>query len=102
MFALPVVRYNIKGGYYGYSELYELINGSDHTLSQKEMCEDFINKMQAMFDTLGVPKSLSVFGVSQDRLHICEIMQGMQGAFDQNPVPLKVEDVGAIIKPFFN
>ena len=27
-------------------------------------------------------------------------MQGMQGAFDQNRVPLKVEDVGAIIKPF--
>lgn len=103
MFALPVVRYNINGGYYGYSELYELMNGSDHTLSQEEKCEDFINKMQELFDTLNVPKTLSVFGVADDRFeHICEIMQGMQGAFDQNPVPLKVEDVGTIIKPFIN
>jgi alcohol dehydrogenase class IV len=103
MFALPVVRYNINGGYYGYSELYELINDSDHTLSQKDMCEDFINKMQKLFDTLGVPKSLSAFGIAGDRFeHICEIMEGMQGAFDQNPVPMRVEDVGAIIKPFFN
>ena len=49
-----------------------------------------------------VSYSPAQFGVGPDSYeHVLEIMQGMQGAFDQNPVPLKTEDAGILLKPFF-
>ena len=50
---------------------------------------------------LNVPKSLSEFGVTnKDYDHVVEITQGLQGAFDQNPISLDVKDVGKIIDSF--
>jgi alcohol dehydrogenase class IV len=102
MFALPVVRYNVSNGYYDYQLLHDQMNDADLSLDPQSKCDRFIELMQSLFDSLEVPDSLAQFGVGPDSYeHVLEIMQGMQGAFDQNPVPLKTEDAGILLKPFF-
>jgi len=102
MFALPVVRYNVANGFYDYQALHDLIEDADLSLDPQSKCDRFIELMQELFDSLKVPDSLVQFGVGPDSYeHVLEIMQGMQGAFDQNPVPLKTEDADILLKPFF-
>jgi alcohol dehydrogenase len=103
MFALPVVQYNVANGFYDYQFLYDLIEDADLSLDPKAKCDHFLQLMEELFGSLKVPKSLSSFGIEADCYeHVLEIMQGLQGAFDQNPVSLKVEDAGILLKPFFN
>jgi alcohol dehydrogenase class IV len=102
MFAIPVVEYNVQHGYYEYSELYDLIEDKDSSLALKEKAEDFVKKMYALAEKLKIPNKLSEFKISKENYdHVMEIIRILQGAFDQNPIKLKVEDAGKILDRFF-
>ena len=103
MFLPSVVKYNIEKGYYEYADLYDHTFEQRKDLSPLEKSKIVFNSLEQLFEDLNVPKSLSEFGITKkDYDHIVEITQGLQGAFDQNPIPLDVKDVGKIIDSFFN
>lgn len=102
MFAVPVVDYNVQNGYFEYNELYDLIENADRSLSPAQKCQEFVRLMTALVRHLSVPQKLSIFGIGpEQKEHVISIMQGLQGAFDQNPVKLRVEEVGKLLDPFF-
>jgi alcohol dehydrogenase class IV len=102
MFATSIIKYNIENGYYGYADLYDYTFEQKKDLSPLEKSEIVLRSLEQLFEYLNVPKSLSEFGVTKkDYDHIVEITQGLQGAFDQNPIPLDVKNVGKIIDSFF-
>ena len=101
MFLPSVVRYNIENGYYGYADIYDYTFEQKQDLSPLEKSEFVLKSLEHLFEDLNVPKSLSEFGVTnKDYDHVVEITQGLQGAFDQNPISLDVKDVGKIIDSF--
>ena len=103
MFALPVVEYNVNKGYDEYANLYDLIEGVDRLLPNAEKSVLFVQEFRGLVEKIKFPQKLSAFGVGdEDYDHVYEIMQGLQGAFDQNPIPLEVKDVGILLDPFFN
>jgi alcohol dehydrogenase class IV len=102
MFLPSVVKYNIEKGYYEYADLYDHTFEQRKDLSPLEKSKIVFNSLEQLFEDLNVPKSLSEFGITKkDYDHIVEITQGLQGAFDQNPIPLDVKNVGKIIDSFF-
>jgi alcohol dehydrogenase len=103
MFALPVVKYNVSHGYYDYASLYDVIAPEDYALTAEQKCEKFIACLDSLTTLLNVPTSFETFGISDECFsHIVEIMQPLQGAFDQNPVKLDVKNVDELLRPFFS
>lgn len=92
IFLTPVADYNVKNGYYDYSELYDLMDGADKSLPVKEKAEKFISAMYALANWLGVPRTLDGFGIREKEFEkICELIKPLQAAFDQNPVKFSAE-----------
>lgn len=87
IFLASVVEYNAQNGYQDYAELYDLINpGNDFLNSEKSIA--FSKLLTDFSELLNIPVYLDAYGVTrQDIFTISRHLQGLQGAFDQNPVP---------------
>jgi alcohol dehydrogenase len=86
MFILDVIEFNIKKGYFDYSEIYDLIE-SGAGLSDKEKCWRFLEKLKGLYSELGVEQYLTPWGITKDNIdEVGKLMHPMQAAFDQNPV----------------
>jgi len=87
-----IVEYNVKKGY-DYSELYDLIDGTDKTLSKKKKNEIFSEKLFKLTKSLGITQNLKSFGVNEKNIDILlKETENLEKAFDQNPIPFSVEE----------
>lgn len=102
IFLTPVADYNVKNGYYDYSELYDLMDGADKSLSVKEKAEKFVTAMYELANWLGVPRSLEGFGIREKEFEkVCGLLKPLQAAFDQNPVKFSAEtDAPQLLRGF--
>ena len=96
IFCLGIARWNIERGYDKYKYLSNLFN------IKSGSSIDIINYIQEIFDSLGVPKKLNMFGIKNSDLdHLVKIMDTQQIAFDQNPVKFSVKhDFEKFIKDY--
>jgi alcohol dehydrogenase class IV len=103
VFCLGVVAYNIRNGYYDYAELADSLGMGGPSQDPKAKSEELLNCLQGLFDRLGVPRKLSSFKIDRTAFpHLLEICGGLQGAFDQNPVPFSVShDLPEFLENYF-
>ncbi len=86
IFIASVVDYNVDHGWYEYAELLDLIE-PHIDWNDEQKAKRFAEIMRELSDTMGVPKTLSQWGVTKDNVEqVGELMHPLQGAFDQNPV----------------
>lgn len=93
VFLPHIVEYNAKNGY-DYSELYDLIEGTDKSLNREKKTQLFSEKFSELcHQKLGVPSSLKGFGVNEKNVHLLTDEIGeYEGSFQQNPIPFSVEE----------
>jgi alcohol dehydrogenase len=92
VFLPHVIRHNVEAGY-DYSELYNLIEGADYSLSRSMKNKVFADRIYGLCKKLEVPANLGVFGVTKDTVHLLvDEIDSLDRAFAQNPVPFTVED----------
>jgi alcohol dehydrogenase len=86
MFILDVIEFNIKKGYFDFSEIYDLIEPGTG-LSDEEKSWRFLEKLKGLYGELGVEYYLTPWGITEDNIEeVGKLMHPMQAAFDQNPV----------------
>lgn len=92
-----IIEHNANHGY-DFSELYNLIDDVDKTISQNEMGCAFSKKFFDLYRTLKINCSLSQFGVTHSNFDLLtHDLAGSKGAFDQNPVLFTVQDGANLI-----
>lgn len=94
-----LIRFNVENGYHEYAELLDMIEShADWTDEQKSV--RFADLIEELAADLDVPKTMGQWGITADNLeHVTELCSGLQGAFNQNPVPFMVgDDVRWILK----
>jgi alcohol dehydrogenase class IV len=103
LFCVDVVKFNIDNGFYLYAELAPLIGVGRPGASDKENATAVLEHLQQLWATLGVPKSLSAFGIGHDQFDdVLKTMATQQPGFDQNPIPFTVTgDLPRLLSPFF-
>ena len=80
IFAPGVMKFNQQNGITKYNKLDYIADG------------DFVRHTIETFAEIGVPKTLSRYGLfASDREHLVKIMATQQAAFDQNPVTFSVK-----------
>lgn len=98
VFIAHIVKHNVNAGY-DYSELYDLIDGTDRTLPKSVKNERFSKMMFALTKKLDVPENLGGFGVNADTIQLfLDEIGSLERAFAQNPVPFTVEDAKRLIR----
>lgn len=99
VFLEPVARLNVERGCYLYAELYDLIDGVEPGLDQQAKSWTFCDRLGALCDVVGVPRSLGVFGVRRDHLaNLSEQTFALRGAIEQNPMPIGLDDIRQIFE----
>jgi alcohol dehydrogenase len=87
-----VMEHNVKMGY-DYSELHDLIDGADKSLSPSEKSNLFAEKLFELCKKLDVPDNMRGFGVNENNINILlDENEHLDKAFAQNPLPFSVED----------
>lgn len=100
VFLVPVARYNLDRGYDGYAELYDLIDGSDRTLSVPDKNREFLKRLIGLCDMAEIPRSIRDLGVKEEDLHALaqESYVNRKKSSDENPVPTGEEGLEVILK----
>lgn len=94
-----MVRLNVEKGYEDYAELYDLIEGADASLPRPEKSRRFAEAVQGLMDTLGVPRSLSHWGLGpKDVDFMVEQYEPLKAAIAQNPLELTKGDIERAIR----
>ncbi len=87
-----VIEHNARKGY-DYSELYDLIEGADTTISAKEKSRLFVQRFFDLYDRVNLKCNLAQFGVTPENSGpLLREVEDFTGAFEQNPVPFTIED----------
>jgi alcohol dehydrogenase class IV len=98
VFVARIARFNVERGYTDYSELYDLIEGADLSLSPAEKSLRFCDEMDRMLAALDIPNTLGTFGVkSTDVPMLAEQTMLLAGALDQNPVAFGIAEVESVL-----
>lgn len=99
VFLPEVTRFNIQAGYQDYAELYDLIEGADHSLSFREKSMGLGEKLDALWSETGLPTSLSALGVSHAQgAFLADQFDVLKAGIDQNPIAMTKDDIGKIIR----
>lgn len=86
------IDFNVKNGY-DYSELYDLIDGVDKSISKKEKNKLFSKKIFELCRKLDVPKNFKSFGINKDNIDVLlKETEKREKGLAQNPIPFSVED----------
>jgi alcohol dehydrogenase len=98
VFIPHIILHNVRGGY-DYSELYDLIEGADHSAATSGKNALFAEKLFELCKKLQVPEKLTAFGVTGDSVHILlQEVDSLEKAFAQNPVPFTKQDGKNLLK----
>lgn len=99
VFLPSIIKINIEKNYLDYAELYDLIEGSDKTLSIKEKNVDFLRNIKLLMNKLEIPEKLSTFGLGQkDTDFMVEQYDTLKPAIDQNPIQITKDDVKMMMR----
>ena len=91
-FLASVTRFNVERGYTDYAELLDLVEDNPG-LNATQKSQLFADRLQALADKLGVPRTLECWGLTRDTAPaMAKLLEGLQGAFDQNPVAFSAKD----------
>lgn len=86
VFLASVTEYNVGKGYYGYAQLFDLVE-TDAGLSAEAKSKEFAKKIGALTAKLTVPVFLNQWGVTRKNIDdVASLLKPLQAAFDQNPV----------------
>lgn len=97
VFLPHVVQYNILKGY-DYSELYDLIDGADLSLSRTEKNQLFSEKMFSLCKKMQIPEKISTFGVTSENIQVLLFeAHNYQKNYSNNPVSFSVEDAKELL-----
>ncbi|GAB6037221.1 iron-containing alcohol dehydrogenase [Fundidesulfovibrio butyratiphilus] len=98
VFLASVTRFNVERGYTDYAELLDLVEDTPG-LDAAAKSRLFVDRLQALADKLGVPHTMECWGLTRDNAPaMAKLLEGLQGAFDQNPVPFSAtEDAKALL-----
>ena len=93
-----VIRHNVEHGYTDYAELYDLVHDNAH-LKNEEKSLIFADEIVQLCDNLGIPTSLSGFGVvsEEDRKLIIDNAMQLKAAFEQNPINFGTDEITKVI-----
>jgi alcohol dehydrogenase class IV len=93
-----IVAHNVEQGYYDYAELLDMVE-QHPDWDKKKKAERVAEIIRKLAEHLGVPRTLGQWGINRDNLdHVVELMNPLQGAFNQNPVPFNTHsDVRKIL-----
>lgn len=92
-----IVEYNARKGY-DFSELYNLIEGSDKSLDKRKKSRLFSDNFFKLFKKIGIPSNLRELGVNKDNLKILlKEAENFKEVFAQNPTPLSVGEVKKLL-----
>jgi alcohol dehydrogenase len=87
VFLASVVDFNVAGGYTDYAELLDEVEVNPR-LDPLEKSRRFASALRALSERMGVPKYLNQWNIDGARIEeVARLVQPLQGAFDQNPVP---------------
>lgn len=82
-----IVAHNVEQGYYDYAELLDMVE-QHPDWDKKKKAQRLAEIIRKLADHLGVPRTLGQWGINRSNLdHVVELMNPLQGAFNQNPVP---------------
>lgn len=85
-----VIAHNVEKGYYDYAELLDMVE-QHPDWDRKKKAERLSQAVRKLSDHLGVPRSLGQWGINRENLDkVVELMNPMQGAFNQNPIPFAI------------
>ena len=91
IFLASVVEFNVERGYTDYAELLDMVEPRPD-LDEGAKSELFAKRLRELSDRLGVPATLEQWGLTRDRgEEVCGLLEPLQGAFDQNPVPFSAK-----------
>jgi len=97
-----IVEHNVRNGY-DYSELYDLIEGVDLSLSQEEKNKIFVDKFFELTKKLKIPAHITPFGVNPKNINkLLSDIDGFEGAFSQNPIPFTLDDGKNLVRKMIN
>ena len=99
VFLLPITKLNITRGYTDYSELYDLLDEVDLTISVQQKATRFADRLAQLWNKLEIPTRLSALGLSAEDVDgLVDQYDDLKFAISQNPVPISKEDVRSILE----
>lgn len=98
VFLPHVIQHNTINGY-DYSELYDLIDNVDLSLSRCEKNQLFSEKMFSLCKKMQIPEKISSFGVTSENIQILlSEAHNYEKNYSNNPVSFSVEDAKELLK----
>lgn len=101
MSAVRFAGLNHERGYYGYEELFELLDAtSEKPGSKLEKSGYVVERVEQLFNEIKVPQDLSSFNINplhyKSLYEFCTVTA--KGAFANNPIQLDNEEIGKILR----
>lgn len=98
VFLTSVLKFNIDRGYSDYAELHDLMEGADTSIPVKEKNVLLLKSIVALFEKIGIPKSLSFYGLKQKDIDILiGQYDSLKAGIGQNPVEITKDDASSMI-----
>jgi len=98
-----LIKHNVQHGYTDYTQLYDLIDGINSSLSEEAKSKLFANEFFNLFERLNVWEYARKHEVNVDENEELQAYLGLlQGAFDQNPLPFTYADSVSILQNIYS
>ena len=98
MFLPSITEINVRKGFTDYTDLFDLIDNSDKSLSINEKNRIFAERIQLLMARLGVPTSLATFGLGKSDIDFMITQYDvLKAAIDQNPIEITKDDATAML-----
>ncbi|MGH2683831.1 MAG: hypothetical protein ACRDIX_11440, partial [Actinomycetota bacterium] len=101
VFTPAVIQWNAARGCDVYADLCDALPGANDRLSRADKSVDFGRRVRALFEEVGGPLTLRALGLDCDaarRFQDIVASQPLLPAFQQNPTPFTLDDVGTLIE----
>jgi len=86
------VEYNVEKGY-DYSELYDLIDDVDKSISKEEKNDLFLERIFELCKKLDIPSNFRPFGINEGDIDcLLKEVETSEKGLAQNPIPFSIED----------
>jgi len=101
VFLPGVMEWNVRNGYYGYSEFAPFIYKQTSSISQKDGAEHVVQKFEDLWNALEVPVDLRNYGFREEDidLFVSDILE-LKGALEQNPVEVGEREIRKFLEDF--
>jgi len=99
VFLARVAQANVAHGFSGYGELYDVMEGADHSLDAVAKSRRFVDAVLSWTQQIGVPTTLRGVGLGASDVPVLAAhARGLRAAFEMNPVSLSDRDVEVMLE----